>query len=65
MKVFLVFIIFLSSCSFISGPEGYFPDKKNDFLKEKIEEDIALPGSLSEPSTENHYPVIDLSLIHI
>ena len=63
MKVFLVFIMFLSSCSFINGPEGYFPDKKNDFLKEKIEEDIALPGSLSEPSTENHYPVIDLEQI--
>jgi len=63
MKVFLLCIIFLSSCSFINGPEGYFPDKKNDFLKEKIEEDIALPGSLSEPSTENHYPVIDLEQI--
>ena len=63
MKIFLLCIIFLSSCSLINGPEGYFPDKKNDFLKEKIEEDIALPGSLSEPSTENHYPVIDLEQI--
>ena len=63
MKIFLVFLIFLPSCSFINGPEGYFPDKKNEFLKDKIEEDIALPSSLSEPSTENHYPVTDLEPI--
>ena len=63
MKIFLVFLFFLPSCSFINGPEGYFPDKKNEFLKDKIEEDIALPSSLSEPSTENHYPVTDLEPI--
>ena len=63
MKIFLVFLIFLPSCSFINGPEGYFPDKKNEFLKDKIEEDIALPSSLSDPSTENHYPVTDLEPI--
>ena len=63
MKIFLVFLFFLPSCSFINGPEGYFPDKKNEFLEDKIEEDIALPRSLSEPSTENHYPVTDLEPI--
>ena len=63
MKIFLVFLFFLPSCSFINGPEGYFPDKKNEFLKDKIEEDMALPSSLSEPSTENHYPVTDLEPI--
>ena len=63
MKIFLVFLFFLPSCSFINGPEGYFPDKKNEFLKDKIEEEIALPSSLSEPSTENHYPVTDLEPI--
>ncbi len=63
MKIFLVFLIFLPSCSYINGPEGYFPDKKNEFLKDKIEEDIALPSSLSDPSTENHYPVTDLEPI--
>ena len=59
---FLLFFTTLSliSCSTISGPNGYFPDTKYDFLDEEIEEDIALPGSLSDPNSENHYPVIDL-----
>ena len=42
------------------GSDGYFPDKQYDFLEERIEDDIALPGSLDEPNSENHYPVIDL-----
>jgi len=45
------------------GSDGYFPEKKYDFLEEKVEEDIALPGSLSNPNKENHYPVIDLELL--
>ena len=59
---FLLFFTTLSliSCSTISGPNGYFPDTKYNFLDEEIEEDIALPGSLSDPNSENHYPVIDL-----
>ena len=54
-------ILFLaSSCSMFGGSDGYFPDKQYDFLEERIEDDIALPGSLNEPNSENHYPVIDL-----
>ena len=45
------------------GSDGYFPEKKYDFLEEKVEEDIALPSSLSNPNKENHYPVIDLELL--
>ena len=40
-----------------------FHIKKYDFLDEQIEEDIALPGSLSEPNSENHYPVVGLEEI--
>lgn len=61
-SLFLI-TFFLSACSIISGPDGYFPDKKYDFLDEQIEEDIALPGSLSEPNSENHYPVVGLEEI--
>tara|TARA_B100001250_G_scaffold394033_1_gene397423 strand:- start:374 stop:1360 length:987 start_codon:yes stop_codon:yes gene_type:complete len=53
----LVLFLFINSCSIINGPEGYFPDKKYDFLEEKVEEDVSLPGSLSTPVSENHYPV--------
>ena len=60
-KFFLsFFVIFtLSSCSIFGGSDGYFPEKKYDFLEEEIEEDISLPGSLNAIDSENHYPVTD------
>ena len=56
----LFLAISLSSCSMFGGSDGYFPEKKYDFLNEEVESDISLPGSLSNPNTENHYPVGDL-----
>ena len=58
--IFVLFLFFLTSCSIFGGPDGYFPDKKYDFLEEEIEEEIALPGSLDSPNAENHYPVLNL-----
>ena len=55
-----LFLFLMTGCSSLTGPEGAFPDTRYDFLDEEIEEDIALPGSLSDPNSENHYPVIDL-----
>ena len=54
---FLPLIFFVTSCSIIGGPNGYFPEKKYDFLEEEIEADITLPSDLDSPDTENHYPV--------
>ena len=54
-------IFFVASCSIIGGPNGYFPEKKYDFLEEKIEANIAIPSDLDSPDTENHYPVGDPS----
>ena len=46
-KLLTINLIFLTaSCSYISGPEGYFPSTKEDFLKEKVEKDIDLPENL-------------------
>ena len=56
----LFLAISLSSCSMFGGSDGYFPEKKYDFLNEEVESDLSLPGSLSNPNTENHYPVGDL-----
>lgn len=54
----LIPLIFLyTSCSTLSGPDGYFPTKKYDFLEEELGENITIPAELSEPNTENHYPV--------
>ena len=54
-------MFFVASCSIIGGPDGYFPEKKYDFLEEEIEADITLPSNLESPDTENHYPVSDPS----
>ena len=63
LSIFLFLTFYMTSCSMFGGSDGYFPEKKYDFLEEKVEEDIALPGSLSNPNKENHYPVIDLELL--
>jgi len=63
LSIFIFMIFFMTSCSILGGSDGYFPEKKYDFLDERVEEDIALPSSLSNPNKENHYPVIDLELL--
>ena len=57
-KLLTINLIFLTaSCSYISGPEGYFPSTIEDFLKEKVEKDIDLPENLKLTFVENHYPI--------
>ena len=54
-----IFTLFLAtSCSYLTGPEGYFPTTEHDFLEEVVETDMVVPSELSSPSKENHYPVI-------
>ncbi len=62
-KKLLTFSILLisSSCSYLTGPEGYFPTTKYDFLSEKIDDDISLPEDLESKANENHYPVEEIS----
>ena len=55
----IILTIVISSCSMIGGQDGYFPEKKYDFLDEEIGENISIPKDLSKPNTENHYPVND------
>lgn len=57
--IFISITLFISSCSYFSGPEGIFPPTEDDFLKEKIEESVNLPPELQIKSKENHYPVIE------
>ena len=57
----IVFLFIFSSCSYIAGPEGLFPPTKDEFLKEKVEQDIQLPSDLALISKENHYPVDEIS----
>lgn len=57
----IIFLFIFSSCSYIAGPEGLFPPTKDEFLKEKVEQDIQLPNDLALISKENHYPVDEIS----
>jgi outer membrane protein assembly factor BamC len=59
LKNLIMPLLFLSSCSYISGPEGYFPSKQYDFVKETIDEPLKMPDDNSLVSLEDHYPVSD------
>ena len=50
--------LLLSSCSYISGPEGLFPDTKHDFFQEEVLPELKLPNTNLEISKDDHYPPI-------
>ena len=53
-------IIFIFSCSYISGPEGLFPETKNKFFDEKLSPDLILPTSEDVSiNKDDHYPPIN------
>lgn len=57
----LVFVYFLIGCSYISGPDGFFPETKNDFFNEKLSEDLKLPeNENSDIKKDDHYPPLAL-----
>ena len=51
-------MIFASSCSYISGPEGMFPETKDKFFEEKLSPDLKLPSSDIAINKDDHYPPI-------
>ena len=68
MKKFYVYMtvfsfITISSCSYISGPEGLFPDTKNKFFEEEISPNINLPNDDLEITKDDHYPPITDGII--
>ena len=38
------FLVIFSSCSYISGPDGLFPETKNKFFEEELHPDLVLPS---------------------
>ena len=64
MKVKLIIAtpIILSSCAWLSGPDGLYPDTKYDFLQEEIEEQILMPDGIDPPSFEDHYPASNITI---
>ena len=47
----------------MSGPDGFFPDTKYDFLDEQVADEIILPDHLNQPNKENHFPVTNNVII--
>lgn len=57
-QFFLLTLCYLASCSYISGPEGLFPETKNKFFEEELAPDLNLPLSDLAIQKEDHYPPI-------
>ena len=55
---FLALLASISSCSYISGPEGLFPETKDKFFEEKLSPDLKLPSSDVAINKDDHYPPI-------
>ena len=55
---FLSLLISISSCSYISGPEGLFPETKDKFFEERLSADLKLPSSDVAIIKDDHYPPI-------
>ena len=57
MKNFIIVILSTCfiNCSYISGPNGLFPDNSDDFFKEDLSEDLITDDN--EISRDDHYPV--------
>ncbi|MDB2677951.1 outer membrane protein assembly factor BamC [Gammaproteobacteria bacterium] len=55
---FLFLLLVISSCSYISGPDGMFPDTKDKFFNEKLSPDLKLPSADVAINKDDHYPPI-------
>ena len=54
----LLLIIFVTSCSYISGPEGMFPETKYKFFEEEVNSELTLEDENLKIITDDHYPPI-------
>jgi uncharacterized lipoprotein len=55
---FLFLLVVISSCSYISGPDGMFPETKDKFFDEKLSPDLKLPSADVAINKDDHYPPI-------
>ena len=62
IKLIIAMPILLSSCAWLSGPDGLYPDTKYDFLQEEVEEEIVVPDGIDSPFFEDHYPATNINI---
>ena len=55
----------LSSCSWLFGEEGLYPDKSSDYLTAKESPPIELPDDLSRRAIRNEYPIPELDVAQV
>ena len=55
---FLSLLISMTSCSYVSGPEGIFPETKYKFFEAEVNSDIALEDKSLNIIVDDHYPPI-------
>ena len=56
---FLFLLLVISSCSYISGPDGMFPETKDKFFEEKLSPNLKLPSAEVAINKDDHYPPIN------
>ena len=54
---FLLIVMNLSACAWMTGPHGPFTDHANDYLKAKTSTPTSLPAGVSMSGEESYYPV--------
>ena len=55
---FVSFAVFMGSCSYITGPEGLYPETKYEFFEEEISSEIQLDNDSFAIVSDDHYPPI-------
>ena len=49
--IYVLSLFLVTSCSYLTGPEGYFPTTEHDFLEEVVETDIVIPSAGDDADT--------------
>ena len=55
---FIIFILTFSSCSYLTGPDGVFPDTQYEFLDDELSTGVITTNDLDLEMEEDHYPIV-------
>ena len=55
---FIIFILTFSCCSYLTGPDGVFPDTQYEFLDDELSNGVITTNDLDLEMEEDHYPIV-------
>ena len=55
---FIILILMFSSCSYLTGPDGVFPDTQYEFLDDELSTGVITTNDLDLEMEEDHYPIV-------